>query len=256
MQLDFNNDLSGKKVLIGLSGGINSAGLLCYLASEFLPQFKPQEIHLLAIQLKEHSPDTFKFMKDCIRYAAGKFPCVRWSVRWGSVIKFFEEKNMIPHPMLSPCSEELKIIPINQYIAKHKIDLDLIGYVRSEKNRINRQIKNIKKRNGVQNKAHPIAHLSDEDCFYLVDREIGWHPAIYDIKDENDERVFSHNNCLPCKNFDGVLTPDGCANGEYLNVKLYYPEYFNQAAELSCKIGSYWGRKSDFDGYCRFCEFS
>lgn len=246
-------DLSSKKVLIGLSGGINSAGLLCYLASEYPDEMKPKELHLLAIQLKEHSPDTFKFMKACIRYAVGKFDCIRWAVRWGSVIKFFDEENMIPHPILSPCSEHLKIIPINEYMARHRIDLDLIGYVRSERSRINRQLDRLQSRGTPDIKAHPIAHLSDDYCFYLVDREIGWHPEIYDIKDKRGKRVFHHNNCLPCKNMEGVLAGNR-ASKDYRNVKLYYPEYYQQAKELSDRIGSYWGRKRDFDGYCKFCE--
>lgn len=243
-----HTDFSKNKVLIGISGGINSAALLCYLASEYPAEFRPREVHFFAVQLKEHSPDTFRFMKDCIRYGAKKFDNVRWCVSWGSVNRFFEGKNMIPHPILSPCSEHLKIIPMNKYREKHNIEVDLIGYVREERSRINRQLKKSK------GKYHPIAHLSNEDCFSLVKREIGWYPAIYDIR-RNGKRVFTHNNCLPCKNMSGKLTLEE-ATGQYASVKLYFPEYYQAAVDLSEKIASYWGRNDDQDmGECKICEY-
>lgn len=255
-------DLSGKRVLLGLSGGINSAAILCYLASEQPPECKPLELHIFAIQLKEHSPDTFRFMKDCIRYAAKHF-AIRWTIKWGSVLKLFAKKNTIPHPMLSPCSEILKQIPLDNYRLKNSLDLDLIGFVRSEQNRIKRQAKF----NHGQF-IYPIAHLSDDDCFDLVKREIGWYPAIYDIR-RNGERVFKHNNCLPCKNMQGVLLPGSKPTKDYQDVALYYPGYFEVAEKLADDLNSYWGRvkkvKADnqlsffedgesMDGYCHFCE--
>lgn len=258
-------DLSSKRVLLPLSGGINSAAVLCYLASEYPTEAKPGNLWIYAIQLKEHSPDTFKFMKDCIRYAARHFK-IRWSIRWGSVIKFFEEQNMIPHPILSPCSEELKMKHLDRYFVEHNLDIDLIGFVRSEHRRIERQ----KEFNGNGKYVYPIAHISNEDCLSLVKREIGWYPAIYDIKDHLGRRVFHHNNCLPCKNMEGTLLPHQPPTKDYANVQLYYPEYFYEAHELADKINNYWGRLKrqkansgqtsftedleSFDGYCHFCE--
>jgi len=252
-----HKDFSKLKVLIGISGGINSAALICYLASEYPKELQPKEVHLFAVQLKEHSPDTFSFMKDCIRYAASHFDCIRWKVKWGSALKFFKNENMIPHPILSPCSEQLKIIPMLEYTEEHNIDLDLIGYVRTEQNRISKQLKKAK------DKYHPIAHLSDEDCFSLVDREIGWHPAIYDIKEwrgKKYKRVFTHNNCLVCKNMSGYLKPDGEVKGQYADVKLYYPEYYEKSLATAQKIRSYWGRvkkdeNNDDFGACQICMF-
>lgn len=246
-------DLSDKKVLIGISGGINSAALLCFLATEYPIELKPKMVYLFAIQLKEHSPDTFDFMKDCIRYAACNFSKIKWKIKWGSVLNFFKQEKMIPHPILSPCSDKLKIEPMRQYMLEHNIDIDLIGYVRTERNRINRQLKL------ANNKYHPIAHLSNNDCFCIVKREIGWYPAIYDIRNlSNNKRVFSHNNCLPCKNESGILLSNGKVTGGYKKIKVHYPEYYNNALKLSQEINSYWGRKEkepDDSGFCRICEF-
>jgi hypothetical protein len=253
MKLDLlTDDLSDKRILLTLSGGINSAALLCYLATVYPVEERPKELYLYYVHLIEHSPDTFKFVKDCIRYAYKHFDCVHWAIRWDSVLRFFEKEGIIPHPIISPCTEHLKIVPIIDYKLRHGIDIDLVGYVREEKNRINRQIKK-----NVQGKLYPIAHFSDKDCFDLVDSEIGWHPAIYDVKDEKGRRIFQHNNCLPCKNMQGRLDQKG-ATKDYKSVKLYYPEYFDKAKELSDSKGLYWGRNekdADFDGYCKFCEY-
>lgn len=243
-----NPDLSNKRVMIGLSGGINSAGVLCYLTSEYYPKdYAPKEIYLFYSHLKEHSPDTFKFVKALIRYAQSKFEKVTWRVSRSSVNQFFLKQHIIPHPMLSPCSEHLKIIPMLAFMDEHRIDVDLVGYVRHERRRINRQMS--KKAKG---KLYPIQHLSDDDCFELVKREIGWYPAIYDIR-ENGKRVFKHNNCLPCKNMAGKLAADGVA-GEYESVRKYYPAYFEEAQQTAQTLGAYWGRDKNFDGYCKTCE--
>lgn len=244
----FGPDLSNKRVLCSLSGGINSAGLLCYLGSEYPQELRPKWIFLFYVHLDEHSPDTMGFVEDCVKWARGKFERVIYQVYLaGSVLDFFEKQNMIPHPMFSPCSEQLKIIPIHHFMDRCQIEFDLIGYVRTEKNRISRQLKKDK------SKIHLIGHLTDDDCFEITKKEIGWYPAIYDIKDEKGKRIFAHNNCLPCKNMIGMMNGDK-ATGQYKDVQLYYPEYFDKAAKTTNKIGSYFGRKKDFDGHCKFCE--
>lgn len=240
----FPADLSDKRVLIGLSGGINSMALLCYLATITPESLRPHQLYLFYAHFDEHSPDTFAFVKAGIRYAQAHFECVTWKITRNNVLKFFEGEKIIPHPIISPCSERLKIIPIMEFMREHEIDVDLVGFVRSERRRIERQ-----KKRGAEKKLYPIAHLSDSDCIVLVLGEIGWMPKIYGIY-ENDKRVFKHNNCLPCKN---MHTKDLEA------VEKYYPEYWRRAAEMAQRIDSYWGRPEelqDWDGDCQWCAFS
>jgi hypothetical protein len=149
--------------------------------------------------------------------------------------------------MLSPCSEHLKAIPAAAFVERHSIDVDLVGFIKTERRRIVRQ-----QSRGIVGKDYPIAHLTDADCMALVDREIGWHPAIYDIE-ENGQRVFRHNNCLPCKNMSGAMGPND-TSGDYAAVKKYFPEYASRAQALAGELGAYWGRSGDFDGFCRSCE--
>jgi hypothetical protein len=93
----------------------------------------------------------------------------------------------------------------------------------------------------------PIAHLTEEWCFEVVDREIGRHPPIYDIRDERGRRVFTHNNCLPCKNM---------TKRQLEAVAEHYPGQYGRAMRMACRIGNYWGRKSDHPGDpCSVCSF-
>ena len=107
-------------------GGINSAAVLCYLASEWTSEHKPQSIHIVYCHLVEHSPDTFKFVKALVRYARIKFENVTVRIYRNSVIKFFQGENFIPHPVLSPCSDHLKIQLVNSYMEANQIDVDLV----------------------------------------------------------------------------------------------------------------------------------
>ena len=187
-------------------------------------------------------------MADCVRYARRHFEHVVFEFVRGSVLKFFEAEKFIPHPMLSPCSERLKARPAAAFAERHKIDVDLVGFVKTERRRIARQ-----QAKGVPGKDYPIAHLTDAECFELVKREIGWWPKIYDILDERGGRIFKHNNCLPCKNMQGNLDANG-ASGDYAAVALHFPAYAAAAAHLSADLGAYWGRAGSFDGFCRSCE--
>jgi hypothetical protein len=242
-------DLKEKRVLIGLSGGINSMAALVYLGAEYPIEYRPRQIWLYYAHLDEHSPDTMRFVRDGIAWAEQHCDMVHSKIeRAGSVLDFFERENIIPHPIISPCSEHLKFGPMAKYADENQIEVDLIGFIRTEKNRIRRQQKR-----GAEGKIYPISHLSDQDCFDLVDQYIGWHPAIYDIRDEAGKQVFLHNNCLPCKNMQGRL--DGCsATGDFLDVQKHYPEYFQRARDLSVRMGAYWGREAGFDGHCKLCE--
>lgn len=159
-----------------------------------------------------------------------------------SVIGYFEKENMIPHPKFSPCARELKIEPMNKYFEENDLDFDLVGYVKEEKRRTSYQ----KNNPDLQNKIHPIQHLLNEDCFNLVKQEIGWYPAIYDFRNKQGERVFKHNNCLPCKNMTQNQIDD---------VKKYYPEYWGKADNLSKKLNKYWGRLPTIQNYCDSCSF-
>lgn len=241
----FPFDLHDRRTMIGLSGGINSAALLVYLATMYPEGMRPRELFLFYAHLREHSADTARFVMDCIRYAQKHFDCVTWKIERYSVLAFFRSERIIPHPIISPCSERLKIIPMLAFKELHGIELDLVGYVRTERRRWERQ-----RARGAQDKLYPIAHLSDEDCFELVDGAIGWHPAIYDIRDDRGRRVFAHNNCLPCKNMDA---------DDLEAVQKYYPDKWKPAAELSADLDAYWGRPKgleDFDGDCHYCLFS
>jgi 3'-phosphoadenosine 5'-phosphosulfate sulfotransferase (PAPS reductase)/FAD synthetase len=187
-------DYSGLKVMLPLSGGINSAALLCWLGEEIPNEKQPLELYLYYSHFTEHSPDTFSFVADLIKYARTKFENVKVKITRNSVNKFFREQKMIPHPSISPCSSRLKYYPAEKYFKENNLDIDLIGFVKTDIKRF----KNMIKRS--QTARFPILEWSKQDCLDYVKKIIGWYPAIYDIKDENGKDLFSHNNCLPCKN--------------------------------------------------------
>lgn len=81
-------------------------------------------------------------------------------------------------------------------------------------------------------KEYPIGAFTDEWCFEIVLRNIGWYPAIYHIQ-RDGKRVFKHNNCLPCKNMNPAEMED---------VRTYFPDKWEKAMELSDKLKKYWGR--------------
>lgn len=243
----------GEKIMCGLSGGINSMAVLCWLIESGQ---KPKELHLYYAHFDEHSPDTFQFVADGVRLARRYFDNVIVKITHNSVLSYFEKHKMIPHPVRSTCSYHLKIAPMEAYCFQNGISIDLIGYVRSEAKRIKRM-----QLSGANNlfitKDFPIGLFSEDWCFEIVDRHIGWHPAIYDIKDEKGKRIFSHNNCLPCKN---MWVKDMKAVAEH------YPEYMKKATDLSNRLKSYWGRdadayytefgREDFEpGQCETCSF-
>lgn len=240
-------------VLCGLSGGINSAALACWFVEK---GYNPAQLHLYYAHLIEHSPDTFQFVADCIRFVRQYYPQVRVKITKGSVLKYFAEQKMIPHPKISPCTRQLKTGPMDNYCLEHGIQVDLIGYVREERDRIVKA-----RQKGCDNlftvKDFPIGIFSEEWCFEIVDRYIGWHPAIYDIRDGRGKRLFSHNNCLPCKN---MHIP------QMMHVAKYFPEYMSAAVALSTNLQSYWGREAeayyttfgreDYEpGQCSICAF-
>lgn len=232
-------DYSQDKVLLGLSGGINSAALLVWL-SQHPKELHPKELHLFYAHFKEHSPDTAHFVMDLIRFARKHFECVKVKITRNSVIDFFEEQKMIPHPMVAPCTRLLKIMPMHEYMFNNEIKIDLVGYVREESKRIF----NMAEKNGVEVKNNavqlkdvlkffPISGKTNEWCFEIVKRFVGWYPAIYDIKDRKGKRLFSHNNCLPCKNMQ---------EKDFKKVKKYYPTYHKIAMDLSSQLKRFWGR--------------
>lgn len=219
-----------EKVLIGLSGGINSMAVLCWLKET---GEQPRELHLFYSHMQEHSPDTFRFVADGIRFARKHFSCVVAQIERHSVLAYFNRHKMIPHPARSTCSYWLKIKPMEDYCQRHDIKIDLVGFVKHEHRRIAR----MELHQGGDNrpkKSFPIAAFDDEWCFSIVERNIGWYPAIYHIK-ENGKRVFRHNNCLPCKNM---------SIGDLLKVAKYYPTYMERANELSNNLKAYWGRSA------------
>lgn len=234
--MDYNN----KEILIGLSGGINSMAVLTWLVESGM---KPKTVHLYYAHFKEHSPDTFKFVADGVRFARRNFSDVRIKITRHSILDFFRKHKMILHPMNPACSLILKIEGINKYAFQNDVKIDLIGYVKHELKRRAKGQK-ISAPNDLfsLSKQYPIGEFTDDWCFEIVKRHLGWYPSIYDIRDENGNRVFKHNNCLPCKN----MNPK-----DMENVKTYFPEYYMKAIELSAELGKYWGR-SEADFYTQF----
>lgn len=157
---------------------------------------------------------------------------------------------MIPHPMVSPCSRKLKIEVAERWAFENGIQVDLVGYVKHElSRRAGKQ--QIKLQNSLfaLEKEYPIGGFTDEWCFEIVDKVIGWHPAIYDLlwseedyleglceKRDIGKRIFKHNNCLPCKNGN---------EKDMKAIRKYYPQYHHAAMFLSSKLGKYWGRDGD-----------
>jgi len=224
----------GEKVLIGLSGGINSMAVLCDLAKSGV---QPSELHLFYAHFEEHSPDTLDFVKDGFAFAEKHFDNVKTKITYNSIIEWFEQQKMIPHPMFSPCSRTLKIEPIITYSFENAIKYDLVGYVKHELKRRGERQQSVMQADmfSVQ-KHYPIGEFSDDWCFEIVDELIGWHPKIYDIKDSNGKRLFKHNNCLPCKN----MTLE-----EIELVRIYYPELYQKAMDLAERLSAYFGRDKD-----------
>lgn len=235
-------NFSEKRVLIGISGGINSMAVLCWLAQ--LPVAnQPLELHLYYAHFEEHSPDTRLFVEAGFEYARHRFKSVICTIVENSVMEYFDTIDFIPHPKYSPCSTDLKIIPMLKYAYSQRIDIDLIGFIKTEQRRINRlQIK--AQTDLFFKKEFPIADKDNNWCFEIVKQEIGWYPSLYDIK-EKGKRVFSHNNCLPCKNM---------SKKQLEAVKTYYPAYYKKAMEIEEKTGSYFGREKS-DTPCSICEF-
>lgn len=258
-------DYSEGKTMIGLSGGINSAAVLVYLA-EYV-ESKPDEIYLYYSHLKEHSSDTERFVLDLVEYAKKHFKKVIFESSINSMLEYCEyEFKGIPQPAITPCTKMLKLVHMTEFMYKHGITRDIVGYIRSEYKRINRQIGK-----GVKSKDYLIRHLSDEDCFSLVEKYFGWYPEIYKIKWSDpligiylekfghelhpiqrrtiakyhkkgynnmrkSYRVFKHNNCLPCKNMH---------QWELFLVRIFFQKEYEKAIETATKLNSYWGRSSE-----------
>lgn len=254
--------LNGQKLLVGLSAGINSAAVLCYLKEQGVV---PSELHLFYAHFKEHSPDSFRFVADCVRFARKHFDTVFFRMERNSIIEYFERNKMIPHPASSPCSRILKIERIAKYGFEHGITIDLVGYVQHE---VKRRGENQQKRKDAGlfslDKQYPIGDFSDEWCFEIVERNIGWFPKIYTHKWNDPDfmswvnlnyrfwppevakyilkrigspiRIFKHNNCLPCKN----MYP-----WEMICIEFFYTEYFKESMQLSQRLKKYYGRDKD-----------
>lgn len=252
--------------MIGLSGGINSMAVLCWLATYPL---KPKELHLFYAHFEEHSPGTLEFVLDGVEYAKNKFETVTYKQTNNSVLDYFESQNMIPHPTAAPCTRFLKIEPMVNYAFENGIGIDLVGYIRTEK----RRVKNMQSKganNLFMSKQFPILSEDNEWCFETVKREIGYYPAIYDLRWSDagliefvkanlyrlpedvqkkllkkwgkPERVFTHNNCLPCKNMQ---------LDDLLLVEYFFATYWKNAKDLSDRLKKYWGRNAD-DFYTTF----
>ncbi len=226
-------DLNGKIVSLPLSGGINSAAVLCWLIESGM---KPKELHLYYAHFEEHSPSTLAFVHRQMGEAKRYFDNVICTITYNSVLEFFENAKMIPHPRNSPCSRLLKIEPMVTHNSIHGVQVDLIGFVRTEKRRIDAMNESRGASDMFMTKAFPIEMFDEEWCFEIVRKLIGWYPFIYDIRSIDGKRLFKHNNCLPCKN----MTIE-----QMEAVAYWFPIYMAKAHELSIKLQVYWGRDAD-----------
>jgi hypothetical protein len=130
--------------------------------------------------------------------------------------------------------------------------LDLVGYVREERRRVERMRARGRSLSGGAVR-YPICHLSDAECLALVDRHLGWHPMIYDLRREDGRPSFRHANCLPCKNMNA---------GQLAEVERHFPERMAAARAMAERVTQargepvYWGRPSDYPGDpCAVCAF-
>jgi hypothetical protein len=237
------DDFSAERPSLGLSAGINSAALLCYLATEHPASKRPRHLLLYYAHLREHSPESFRFVAACVRYARRKFPAVEFGMHRTSLLEWMEREKFIPNAAISPCSEHLKVDPMIRWSEAHGATVDLIGFVRHERRRIAGALG----RDGDRRVRFPIAHLTEADCFALVDREVGWHPPIYNLRDSSGRRLFQHNNCLPCKNMKLA---------QIRAVAEHYPKYWARAEAMAERLGNYWGRAREYVGDpCASCVF-
>lgn len=242
-------DLSKERVMIGLSGGINSMAVLCWIA-QYPEELRPKELFMYYSHLDEHSPDTWDFVRDGVEYAKRHFERVVFEYSEHSILQFFEQEKMIPHPRFAPCTRVLKLVPMMEFSVKYRITVDLVGYIRTEKRRIigmaNKSGGELQSGNTVKigdlQKHFPISGMDNEWCFSLVKQQIGWYPKIYDIKDRHGRRLFKHNNCLPCKNM---------TEKDFKKVKKHFPEYYQRAMELAKRLDAHWGRGKGED--CVYC---
>lgn len=216
--------------------------VLCWLG-ELPEERRPSELHLFYADFREHSDDTVQFVLDGAFWARSRFKKVLYTQTDNSVMDFFEQSDFIPHPTNSKCSVTLKIEPMLKYCYSNDIQVDLIGYVAKEVRRAKRALKAGQNDLFFQ-KEFPILGKDDDWCFEIVLRNIGWYPAIYDIM-ENGRRVFTHNNCLPCKN----MTPK-----QFQSVAKYFPDKYARALEVEKQTESYFGR-SKCDTGCAVCSF-
>lgn len=260
-------DFSGEDICLGLSGGINSAAVAVWLAT-WPEEYKPKSLHLFYCHFEEHSPDTYAFVKALIRFCKENFKNVKVKITRNSVIRFFEQQKMIPHPSVSPCTRLLKVIPMHEYMIANGITIDLVGYVREEIRRVKNMAK--KTKNDIDGrsiqmddvkKLFPISDKTNDWCFTIVKKYIGWYPKIYNLRWNNKkfmafmvdnihrlstesqltvkrklgkrERVFGHNNCLPCKNMQ---------EDDYLAVEFFYNWYYLKSKGLSARLKAHWGR--------------
>lgn len=257
-RLDDELCLRDERPLIGISGGINSAALLVYLGAELPPEERPREVCLFHADIAEHPPDVPAFTAACVRWARRVWGprSVRFGRSKASVLDFFERDGWIPHPMFSPCTGHLKLEPMVAWVEglpePERPTVDLVGYVREERRRVKRMREKGTSLTGGAIR-YPVAHLSNADCFRLVDEHIGWHPALYDIRRPDGRPAFKHANCLPCKNMDAK---------QLQMVELHFPEQMEAARAMAERLTEakgtpiYWGRPSDYSGdACAVCSF-
>jgi 3'-phosphoadenosine 5'-phosphosulfate sulfotransferase (PAPS reductase)/FAD synthetase len=190
------------------------------------------------------------FVLDGVKYAYNKFNNEKYrifvKITHQSMREFCLDNKMIPHPTNSACSRLMKREPMYNYFTENNLDVDLVGYVREE---AQKRVLRARSYNNDQskNKSYPITTLTDKDCEFICEREIGWIPEIYKIKNNEGKRIFKHNNCLPCKNMH---------DKEMKEVKKHYPGYYENALSLAKEMGQHWGRKEEIDELiCPTCDW-
>ena len=237
-----SDDFSADVPSLGTSGGINSAAMLCYLATEHPAEKRPRRLLLYYAHLRECSPLTARFVMAQVRYARRMFERVEFGMHRASLLDWCEAENFIPHPTVSPCTWALKTERMEAWSVAHGATLDLIGFVDHERKRIARA-----EAKATRSVMFPIASMTEEQCFEITTREIGWYPPIYDIRDAKGRRMFTHNNCLPCKNM---------TLRQLRAVSEHFPGHYKRAMAMARRINNYWGRDPEWTGDpCSACNF-
>lgn len=172
----------------------------------------------------EH-PDNQRFLKDCEKWFGRSIQVLR-SKHYRNTLEVFKARRFLTGASGAPCTGELKRIP-GESIWKPG-DVEVFGYTNEEANRVER----FKRDNPERVILTPLieAGLSKGDCFGFLDRAGIDLPEMYKLG-------FKNNNCIGC-----VKARDSI--NYWKRVRKYFPEQYNELAQLEREIGFSINRRS------------